>query len=69
MQQLTSDMFMNSSGRFDLASAFESLRTLRFIAVPLILEQLDTFPLPRIEGKTNKFEYVFDNMILYGKSM
>jgi hypothetical protein len=62
-------MFMNTSGKFDIGSAFESIRTLRYIAVPLLLEQLDTFPLPRMEGKTKKFEYVFDNMTLYGKSM
>jgi len=69
MRKLTTDMFLHPSGGLSIANTIEGVRALRYILVPLLVDQFENLPLPRIEGSTRKYSYVFDNMVLAGRSI
>jgi hypothetical protein len=67
--RLTSDMFLHPSGGLSIGNTMEGIRALKYILVPLLVDQLENLPLPRIEGSSRKYSYVFDNMVLAGRSI
>lgn len=69
VQKLTSDTFIHPTGGISITNTIEGIRALRYLLVPLLVDQFENLPLPRIEGSSRKYSYVFDNMVLAGRSI
>jgi len=68
-RKITTDMFIHPSGGLAIGNTIEGIRALRYILVPLLVDQFENLPLPRVEGSTRKYSYIFDNMVLSGRSI
>jgi hypothetical protein len=44
----------------------DALSQIRHMLVPLIVEQLDVVPIPRIEGHNESMQWSFDNLVFHG---
>jgi len=66
VNQFAKDFIMDEQGRPDLFVAQESIGQLRDMLIPMIEKELQTLPLPMIEGSTPKYDYRLDNMTLNG---
>lgn len=67
--RLAKDMIFDEQGRPDIFVAQESLDQLKRMIIPLVQKQLETIPLPMIEGSNDKYDFRVQNLVMNGRDI
>jgi hypothetical protein len=68
-ETLAKHLFTDSSGKPNLYTTQESIKQLKEIVLPMIIERLQNVPLPKIEGSNDTYDYYLESMTFNGSDI
>lgn len=69
LSKLMSDATLGPDGKPNVDTILSSSREIRSIIVPTLKQQLHNVPLPKIIGRTSRYEYELENMTIDGREL